>query len=60
MKSTIAFKQFLTDHQQVMKKHEAKKEKLVGSNNTTLLTGRVGSWSRRNGGGQAKKMKILP
>ena len=31
LKGTFAFKQFLTDHQQVIKKHEEKKDKLKGA-----------------------------
>jgi hypothetical protein len=30
IKATFAFKKFLTDHQQVIKKQEEKKEKLKG------------------------------
>jgi hypothetical protein len=30
MKATMDFKQFLTNHQEVIKKQEAKKEKLKG------------------------------
>ncbi|CDW90906.1 qa-syp3 sed5p syntaxin 5-type [Stylonychia lemnae] len=50
MKATLTFKQFLTDHQQVIKKQEAKKEKLIGK----------GIKSRGGYSGGASKMKILP
>lgn len=49
MKATMAFKQFLTNHQQVIKKQEAKKEKLVGKG----IKGRSGFQG-------PSKMKILP
>ena len=45
----MAFKQFLTNHQQVIKKQEEKKEKLVGKG----VKGRSGMSS-------ASKIKILP
>lgn len=56
MRSTLEFKQFLTDHQQVIKKHEAKKEKLKGSAPTNTANKRPGFASS----GIKSKMKILP
>lgn len=52
MKATLAFKQFLTDHQQVIKVQEAKKERLK---NASPFPDGVNRSNTNKG-----KMKILP
>ena len=39
MKATMNFKQFLTNHQQIIKKQEQKKERLVGKGNKARVGG---------------------
>ena len=56
LKGTFAFKQFLTDHQQVIKKHEEKKDKLKGAVRPPVIMGKKPTPSSAIKG----KMKILP
>lgn len=61
MRATLAFKQFLTDHQQVIKKQEAKKERLKsGIATSSALRKPVPSKSGVSNGAFKGKMKILP
>ena len=60
LKGTFAFKQFLTDHQQVIKKQEEKKEKLKGAIKLPPPAIIPGKRMPPAASGIKGKMKILP
>mmetsp|Transcript_14517 Transcript_14517/g.14125 ORF Transcript_14517/g.14125 Transcript_14517/m.14125 type:complete len:109 (-) Transcript_14517:246-572(-) len=57
MKLTGNFKQILQDHQEIVKKQEAKKERLVGKTNTKNGNGNGNSFGRAQ---TNQKIRILP